>query len=52
MFLLSPMLITYKLKIIPNYKAKQWMLSYFFSVDQELNGNTANKRAINETRIK
>ncbi len=30
MFLLSPMLITYKLKIIPNYKAKQWMLSYFF----------------------
>ena len=52
MFLLPPMLITYKLKIIPNYKAKQWMLSYFFSVDQELNGNTANKRAINETRIK
>ncbi|MCP4552925.1 MAG: haloacid dehalogenase-like hydrolase [Bacteroidetes bacterium] len=28
--LLSPMLITYKLKLIPNYKAKQWMLSYFF----------------------
>ena len=24
------MLITYKLKLIPNYKAKQWMLSYFF----------------------
>jgi phosphatidylglycerophosphatase C len=28
--LLSPMLITYKLKLIPNYKAKQWMFSYFF----------------------
>jgi len=30
MLLLSPMLIAYKLKFIPNYKAKQWMLSYFF----------------------
>lgn len=30
MILLSPMLITYKLKLIPNYKAKQWMLAYFF----------------------
>ena len=30
MTLLSPMLIAYKLKFIPNYKAKQWMLSYFF----------------------
>jgi len=30
MLVLSPMLITYKLKLIPNYKAKQWMLSYFF----------------------
>ena len=30
MLLLSPMLITYKLKLIPNYKAKQWMFSYFF----------------------
>ena len=28
--LLSPMLITYKLKFIPNYKAKQWLFSYFF----------------------
>lgn len=27
---LSPVLILYKLKIIPNYKAKQLMLSYFF----------------------
>ena len=30
MIVLSPMLITYKLKLIPNYKAKQYMLSYFF----------------------
>ena len=30
MLLLSPMLITYKLKLIPNYKAKEMMLSYFF----------------------
>ena len=30
MIYLSPMLITYKLKLIPNYKAKQIMLSYFF----------------------
>jgi HAD superfamily hydrolase (TIGR01490 family) len=30
MILLSPMLITYKLKLIPNYKAKQMMLSYYF----------------------
>jgi phosphatidylglycerophosphatase C len=28
--ILSPMLIAYKLKLIPNYKAKQLMLSYFF----------------------
>lgn len=27
---LSPMLTAYKLKLIPNYKAKQIMLSYFF----------------------
>ncbi len=27
---LSPMLVTYKLKLIPNYKAKQMLLSYFF----------------------
>ena len=28
--ILSPILIIYKLKFIPNYKAKQYMLSYFF----------------------
>lgn len=27
---LSPMLVIYKLKLIPNYMAKQMMLSYFF----------------------
>ena len=37
MLLLSPMLITYKLKLIPNYKAKQRMLSYFFKgMDEQL----------------
>lgn len=30
MTVLSLMLIAYKLKLIPNYKAKQMMLSYFF----------------------
>jgi len=30
MILLFPMLMVYKLKLIPNYKAKQIMLSYFF----------------------
>ena len=30
MVFLSPMLVVYKLKLIPNYKAKQMMLSYFF----------------------
>ncbi len=27
---LSPILVAYKLKLIPNYKAKQYMLSWFF----------------------
>ena len=36
MLLLSPMLVIYKLKLIPNYKAKQMMLSYFFKgMDEE-----------------
>jgi len=30
MIVLTPILTLYKLKIIPNYKAKQYMLSYFF----------------------
>jgi HAD superfamily hydrolase (TIGR01490 family) len=30
LFILSPMLVVYKLKLIPNDKAKQWMLSYYF----------------------
>ena len=30
MVIFSPMLIAYKLKLIPNYKAKQLMFSYFF----------------------
>lgn len=35
MILLSPMLVTYKLKLIPNYKAKQMMLTYFFKGMEE-----------------
>jgi HAD superfamily hydrolase (TIGR01490 family) len=36
MICLSPMLIAYELKIIPNYKAKQMMFSYFFkSMDEQ-----------------
>ncbi len=30
MIILSPMLTAYKTKLIPNYKAKEYMLSYFF----------------------
>lgn len=30
MLALFPMLMAYKLKIIPNYKAKEWMVSSFF----------------------
>ena len=37
MLYLSPMLITYKLKFIPNYKAKQRMISYFFKGMEEYN---------------
>ncbi|KOR33544.1 haloacid dehalogenase [Achromatium sp. WMS3] len=33
--LLSPILIAFKLKLIPNYKAKQLMLSYFFKGMEE-----------------
>ena len=32
---LSPMLIAFKLKLIPNYKAKEYMLSYFFKGIEE-----------------
>ena len=35
MVFLSPMLVAYKLKLIPNYKAKQMMLSYFFKEMEE-----------------
>lgn len=36
MFVLLPMLFLYKVKIIPNYKAKQLMISHFFKgMDEE-----------------
>jgi len=36
MLLLSPMLVIFKLKLIPNYKAKQMMISYFFKGMDEI----------------
>ena len=47
MILLSPMLIVYKLKLIPNYKAKQYMLSYFFKgMDEENFMQVANEYSL------
>jgi HAD superfamily hydrolase (TIGR01490 family) len=47
MTLLSKMLISYKLKIIPNYKAKEKLLSYFFKGMKE----TKFKQLANEYSI-
>ena len=47
--ILSPMLMLYKLKLIPNYQAKQMMLSYFFKgMHQKQFENTAYNYSINE----
>ena len=44
---LSPMLTAYKLKLIPNYKAKQMMLSYFFKgMDEEKFIEVANEYSL------
>jgi HAD superfamily hydrolase (TIGR01490 family) len=48
MVVLSPMLIAYKLKLIPNYKAKQYMLSYFFKgMSEEKFMQVANEYSLN-----
>ena len=48
MISLSPMLVSYKLKFIPNYKAKQYMLSYFFKgMDEDNFMQVANKYSLN-----
>lgn len=48
MLILSPMLILYKLKLIPNYKAKQWMLSYFFKgIDDQQFKDNAEEYSLN-----
>ncbi len=48
MALLSPMLTAYKLKLIPNYKAKQMMLSYFFKgMSEEKFMQVANEYSLN-----
>ena len=45
---LSPMLTAYKLKFIPNYKAKQYMLSYFFKgMSEEKFLQVANEYSLN-----
>jgi len=48
MAVLSPMLTAYKLKLIPNYKAKQYMLSYFFKgMREEKFMQVANEYSLN-----
>jgi len=45
--IISPMLVAYKLKLIPNYKAKQYMLSYFFKgLSEEKFMQVANKYSL------
>ena len=52
MTLLSPMLAAYKLKFIPNYKAKQYMLSYFFKgMSDEKFMQVANEYSLKHIKI-
>ena len=45
---LSPMLVLYKLKFIPNYKAKQYLLSWYFKdIKKEDFFQVANKYSLN-----
>ena len=45
---LSPMLVLYKLKLIPNYKAKQNLLSWYFKgINKEDFFDVANKYSLN-----
>ena len=41
--LLSPMLVLYKLKIVPNWRAKEYVLSYFFKGEHIDEFNTKGK---------
>ena len=46
--ILSPVLVAYKLKLIPNYKAKQKMLSWFFKgISEQEFKNIANQYSLN-----
>ncbi len=48
LIVLSPMLVLYKLKFIPNYKAKELMLAYFFKgMEKEKFENKANEYSLN-----
>jgi HAD superfamily hydrolase (TIGR01490 family) len=52
MTLLSPMLAAYKLKLIPNYKAKQFMISYFFKgMSGVMFMKLANEYSLNHIKI-
>lgn len=47
MIVLSPMLLLYKLKVIPNYKAKQMLISWFFKdMDEERFKDLANEYSL------
>lgn len=47
LFVLSPILVSYKLKLIPNYRAKQIMLSWFFKGwKEEAFKNVANEYSL------
>ena len=47
MIFLSPTLIAYKLKLIPNYKAKQLLISYYFKgMDEEVFFNFAKEYSL------
>ncbi len=51
MLILLPMLIAYKLKLIPNDKAKQYMLSYFFKgMNEEKFKQGANEYSLNHIK--
>jgi len=51
MTLLSPILIAYKLKLIPNYKAKEYMLSYFFKgISEKMFIQVANEYSLNHIK--
>jgi HAD superfamily hydrolase (TIGR01490 family) len=48
LIVLSPMLVLYKLKLMPNYKAKELLLAYFFKgMEEKEFKNKANEYSLN-----